>query len=575
MAVETLEEARLMCGIWAVLGEPLPSEEAKALLRALKARGPEGARLAHGNNYQLGFTRLAINGLNEAGMQPMSDGGWSWVCNGEIYNWKELAKRHELESKSGSDCEVLGGLISKLGAQTDARTVFQSLDGVFATVLVEEASGLAFVARDPYGVRPLFVGYILGSEDDFESGKYTTDRACMFVDGKPRPVASIVFASELKALPLEQCYRVEAFPPGHYAAYDLKTLTRVGFEAYHTVPVLKNPLFDLAAMAGLGLFTALDKAVSKRMLTERPVAALLSGGLDSSLIAAMVQRELKRVDAPALKTFSIGFEGSEDLRYARMVAEHIGSEHTEIIATPEDFWAAIPDVVRDIESFDITTVRASVGNWLVSREIARRTDCKVVFNGDGSDEVFGGYKYFYAAPSNEAFEAETGRLLTDIHYFDVLRSDRSISSHGLEARTPFLDKQFVGVARSIPTELRRSVRGKIIEKNILRDAFEKSKLLPREVLWRAKEAFSDGVSGKEKSWYEICQEKALEEVGEGWEAAAAKYTHLTPKTAEAYYYRSLFEKYYGSVAEKAVVPYHWMPRWTPGATDPSARTLAI
>ena len=561
-----------MCGIWAVFGEPLPSEEAKALLRMLKDRGPEGARIAHGNGYQLGFTRLAINGLNEGGMQPMSDGGWSWVCNGEIYNWKDLAKRHELESKSGSDCEVLGGLIGKLGSQTDARTVFQSLDGVFATVLVEEAAGLAFVARDPYGIRPLFVGYILGSEEDLENGRYTADRACMFIDGKPRPVASIVFASTLKALPLHSCVRVEAFPPGHYAAYDLKTLTRVGFEAYHTIPMLKNPMFDLAAMAGLGLFTSLNAAVQKRMLTERPVAALLSGGLDSSLIAALVQKELKAHGAPSLKTFSIGFEGSEDLRYARIVADHIGSDHTEIIATPDEFWAAIPEVIRDIESFDITTVRASVGNWLVSREIARRTDCKVVFNGDGSDEVFGGYKYFYAAPSNEAFESETARLLTDIHYFDVLRSDRSISSHGLEARTPFLDKQFVAVARSIPTELRRGVRGKIIEKNILREAFEKTGLLPKEVLWRAKEAFSDGVSGKEKSWYEICQEKARAEVREGWDM---KYIHLPPKTEEAYYYRSLFEKYYGSVAEKAVVPYHWMPRWSPGATDPSARTLAI
>lgn len=563
-----------MCGIWACLGKALDADTAKALLKQLKGRGPEGARLAHGDGFQLGFTRLAINGLNTEGMQPMRyDARWSWVCNGELYNWKDLATRHGIETHSGSDCEIVGPLLSKLGSETDCRTVFQSIDGVFATVVVDEAAGMAFVGRDPYGVRPLYLGYVVGEEADYE--ELGSRRATLFDDqGRPCPVKSIVFASELKALPLNDCLRVEAFPPGHYAAYDLKTLTRIGFEAYHTIPVLKHALLSNTQSAEEALLAGLESAVHKRMMTERPVAALLSGGLDSSLIAALVQRELKRKGVASLKTFSIGFEGSEDLRNARLVADYIGSDHTEIIMTPDEFFAAIPEVIRDIESFDITTVRASVGNWLVSREIAKRTECKVVFNGDGSDEVFGGYKYFYLAPSDEAFEAETGRLLTDIHYFDVLRSDRSISSHGLEARTPFLDKQFVACARAIATALRRPTATNI-EKTILRRAFAKEGLLPVEVLWRKKEAFSDGVSGKEKSWYEICQEKALEIVGEGWQEKAAKYTHLTPKTAEAYYYRRQYEHFYGSVAEMASVPYHWMPRWSPGATDPSARTLSV
>lgn len=566
-----------MCGIWAVLGEPIESETAKNLLRKLKPRGPESARLASGNSYQLGFTRLAINGLNPEGMQPMRyKNEITWVCNGEIYNWKDIATRHTFELTSGSDCEVLGPLMDTLGKQTDARTVFQSLDGVFATVIVDEPNDIAFIGRDPYGVRPLFIGYVLGKEEEFGT-KYPEDRACLFNDkGQPRPVARIVFASELKALPLEDCHLVESFPPGHYAAYNLKTLNRIGFEAYHTVPWLKHTLLENKESATHAIFNGLMSAVEKRMMTERPVAALLSGGLDSSLIAALVQRKLKAVGAPSLKTFSIGFEGSEDLRYARIVADAIQSDHTEIIMTPDEFWAAIPEVIRDIESFDITTVRASVGNWLVSREIARRTDCKVVFNGDGSDEVFGGYKYFYNAPSDEEFEAETGRLLNDIQFFDVLRSDRSISSHGLEARTPFLDKQFVATAKAISTQLRCPNKEKgIIEKDILRSAFSRGDtILPTEVLWRKKEAFSDGVSGKEKSWYEICQEKALAEVGDDWEQKAMKYRHLRPKTPEAMYYRELFDKLYGT-AEKAVVPYHWMPRWCPGATDPSARTLTV
>jgi asparagine synthase (glutamine-hydrolysing) len=285
-----------------------------------------------------------------------------------------------------------------------------------------------------------------------------------------------------------------------------------------------------------------------------------------------------------LETFSIGFEGSEDLRHARMVAEWIDSKHHEIIMTPDEFFAAIPEVVHAIESFDITTVRASVGNYLVSRAIRERSDCKVVFNGDGADEIFGSYLYFYKAPSDQEFERETQRLLGNIHYFDVLRSDRSISSHGLEPRTPFLDKSFVATAMSMPTKWRRpgtchGLQPPICEKWLLRRAFEDSHLLPPEVLWRRKEAFSDGVSGPVKSWYEEIQERVSHQVPDNWKDIAAdsfaKPTEIAPKTAEAFYYRHLFsQKYKGSLA-KAVVPFFWMPRWIEGASDPSARTLAV
>lgn len=544
-----------MCGIWAVLGKPVSSDAAKFWTKKLNARGPEGCRIVQGPNFQLGFTRLAINGLNEDGMQPMRfDNKWNWICNGELYNWRQLADRHDIEIKSGSDCEILGPLMAKLGTDADVRTVFRSLDGVFATVMINEADNIAIVARDPYGVRPLFIGY----QADLSGN-----------------LSRLILASEMKAIPTAECVAVETFPPGHYAAYDLNTLQRIGYEPYHTVPWLKSPLLSRAEDARAAIHSALEEAVDKRLMTERPVAALLSGGLDSSLIAALVQKKLLQAGAPSLKTFSIGFEGSEDLRYARMVADFIRSEHTEVIVTPQEFLDAIPQVIHDIESYDITTVRASVGNWMVGKYIADHTDCKVVFNGDGSDEVFGGYKYFYNAPNDDAFEAEITRLLNDIHYFDVLRSDRSISSHGLEARTPFLDKQFVAVARSVATALRRPLREKdVIEKSILRQAFINDILLPDEVLYRKKEAFSDGVSGNTKSWYEICQENALENVPENWKELATQYTHLTPKTAEAYYYRRLFSAHYPG-ADTVTVPYHWMPRWCPGATDPSARTISV
>jgi asparagine synthase (glutamine-hydrolysing) len=558
-----------MCGIWARLGEKPEKESVEYHVNKLVARGPEGTQIREGDGWSLGFTRLAINGLNEEGMQPMSFGSTTYVCNGEIYNWKDLANRYAVENTSGSDCEVLGELWEEFAKHNTGATFFQSLDGVFAIVLIDEATKTAYVARDPYGVRPLFVGYTMGNPMNEPVGgrSYIQDGS-----GKYVPILNIYFASEMKAL--QMCDHIEVFPPGHCAAYDIASLARVGFEPYHSIPWIKNPCYADEAKACEAIRVSLIDAVKKRMLMDRPVAALLSGGLDSSLIAALVQKELGEAQGGRLKTFSIGFEGSEDLKCAKLVAEHIGSDHTEVVMTADEFWDAIPNVIADIESYDITTVRASVGNWLVSKYIRENTNCKVVFNGDGSDEVFGGYLYFYNAPSDEAFEAESARLLKDIHLFDVLRSDRSISSHGLEARTPFLDKQFVSCARSVSTALRRPVLGEKCEKWIVRKAFEGTGLLPDAILWRKKEAFSDGVSGGEKSWYEICKEKAEGSVI-GWEERAKGITHLQPKSAEAYYYRWLFNKKYGYKFTTAMVPYFWMPKWCKETSDPSARTLEI
>jgi asparagine synthase (glutamine-hydrolysing) len=260
------------------------------------------------------------------------------------------------------------------------------------------------------------------------------------------------------------------------------------------------------------------------------------------LIAAIVARE---ISPRKLHTFSIGFAGSPDLKYARLAADKIGSDHHEIVMTPDDFRNAVPHVVRDIESYDITTVRASVGNWLVGKYIKEHTDCKVIFNGDGSDEIGGGYKYMKAAPSNEAFELETERLLLEIHLFDVLRSDRCMAAHGLEARTPFLDKQVVAVWKSTPVELRRSSRNRI-EKLLLRDAFTYDDYLPSEVLYRKKEAFSDGISSVDSEpWYQ--------------------------RPDEAEYYRKLFSAHY--LPWSSVIPHMWMPKWV-NASDPSARTMS-
>jgi len=304
-------------------------------------------------------------------------------------------------------------------------------------------------------------------------------------------------------------------------------------------------------------------AVNKRVNnTDREVACLLSGGLDSSLITALVAEALP--DPSILKTWSIGMIGSEDLRYAEMVAKHIGTDHHSIILSKQEFLDAIPEVIYTIESYDTTTVRASVGNWLISKYIRANSRAKVVFNGDGSDEVTGGYMYFHLAENALEFDHECKRLLKDICYFDVLRSDRSISSHGLEARTPFLDKNFVQMYLSIPAENRfNEMKSTKIEKYLLRKAFDGTNLLPHNVLWRTKEAFSDGVSTQKESWFETIQNFAKEKY---------KDMNIDGPTAEKYWYRELFNQYYPNCKE--VIPYMWMPKFVE-ATDASARTLDI
>lgn len=538
-----------MCGIWFCLGN-FCTPNVISYVNKIKARGPEGTRInVIARTGTMGFNRLAINGLNNDGMQPFECGpvisygnntinSINYMCNGEIYNWAALAKEYNIEVKSQSDCEVLGELYLK--NRDNLENFFQLLDGVFAIVIVDLEKNQVVIGRDPYGVRPLYVG----------DARY--------------------FSSEIKGL-VPLCTNIVPFMPGTYRVYNSHTLNLIKNEAYFKIPFLKNPYFDNEAFAAVALRKALEVAVDKRMLTERPVACLLSGGLDSSLIASLVAKNLRNLGLPPLKTFCIGMEGSTDAKYARKVAEFIQSDHTEIILTPDDFFDAIPQVIHDIESFDTTSVRASVGNWLVSKYIKEHTDCKVVFNGDGSDELFGSYMYFYNAPNNFDFEHECRRLLKDIHYFDVLRSDRSISSHGLEPRTPFLDRQFTQVALSIATDLRRPIKNKQCEKYILRKAFDDGLTLPTEVLWRKKEAFSDGVSSLEKSWYEIIQEKVS--VPDNWMELVKLFTYMPPNTKEMFYYRTIFEQHYRGHENN--IPYFWMPKWCEGATDPSARTLKV
>jgi len=526
-----------MCGILALLSPSRPSPEEITNLwekggKKLQARGPEDYSVVTMSNGAWIFTRLAINGLNKAGQQPFNSpcDTMTWMCNGEIYNSDELSKRLNTVSRSGSDCEIIGPMWDH--CEGDAVAFARAFDGVFALVLYDKDTDSTIIARDPYGVRPLYWG--------LEDGSY-------------------YFGSERKAISefVDETY---SFPPGE--VWTISSSFNVKKEVYHTIPYQKLSVPQIDSF----LYSSLYDAVVKRLMTERPIAACLSGGLDSSLVCAILQGELKKLNKPALKTFSIGMKGSTDLAFARMVADFIGSDHTEIVKTADEMFDAIPSVIRDIESYDITTVRASVGNWLVGKYIAENTDCKVVFNGDGSDEEWGSYAYLNKAPNDEAYERECERLLKEIHLYDVLRSDRCISSHGLEPRTPFLDKKLVATALSVPTFLRRPVPGKLCEKWLLRKACDKG-LLPADVLWRKKEAFSDGVSSTEKSWFMEIQERV--QVPEDWNENPFGWVPKPP-TQEAYYYRMLFEKNRFKVGD----PWnYWMPKWSPETNDPSARTL--
>jgi len=502
-----------MCGIWAFLGQSDDHvADFEACVEALSLRGPEYLSIQSiTREVVLGFTRLAINGLSPAGNQPLESDGIFVICNGEIYNYKTLASRWNIPyDENDSDCVVLSPLFRMLSE--NMTSLCRTLDGVFAMVLVDTKRNHVYVARDPYGVRPLFEGR-LGS--------------------------AYMWSSEMKGMHSE-CTDVRPFPPGTWQCHDMSTGRLLLSHRYHDIPSVSISALD-EQTAKHCLRDSVIQAVRKRLLSDRPIGALLSGGVDSSLVAAIVARE---ISPKKLQTFSIGFAGSPDLKYARMVADKIKSIHHEIVVTEEDFRSAVPDVVHAIESYDITTVRASVGNWLVGKYIKEHTDCKVVFNGDGSDEIGGGYKYMRFAPSDEAFDFETERLLSEIHLFDVLRSDRCMAAHGLEARTPFLDKQVVAVWKSAPVEFRRPSTLRM-EKNLLRDAFVYDYYLPADVLWRKKEAFSDGVSAEgSKPWY--------------------------ARPDEAVYYRILFMKHYGFW--NSVIPHLWMPRWV-NANDPSARSL--
>jgi asparagine synthase (glutamine-hydrolysing) len=545
-----------MCGIFALLNENNEQFSSNVVneFEKGKRRGPENSTL--NTNYLqmiLGFHRLAINGLNEASNQPLVFENIVLICNGEIYNYKQLYKQMNTTHISNSDCEVIIHLYIKYGIEQ----TLVMLDGVYSFVLYDICQNKIFVARDPIGVRPLYKVYN-------NNNLYG-------------------FASELKCLeyfynlnPVEN--RIEQFEPGTYSVFSYINTKweQIIFNKVYYIPTFAYINYNTNGVDTYNISHYLYSAVVKRCnTTERPVACLLSGGLDSSLVAALVSKYFNTNESRKIETYSIGLKGSEDIKYARIVADHIGSNHTEIIVTEREMFDTIPEVIKAIESYDTTTVRASIGNYLIGKYISTHSEAKVIFNGDGADELFGGYLYMHKCLDDIEFDKETRRLLKDIHLFDVLRSDKSISSNGLEPRTPFLDKTFVNYVLSIPSHIRNHNNFGKPEKYLLRESFSDftdgkgKQILPNEILWRKKEAFSDGVSSKGRSLFEILQEFIAEYYNDLHQVKDSKV--FSPSIElEKQYYKSIFDKEFPNCQH--ILPYYWMPKYT-NATDPSARTL--
>jgi asparagine synthase (glutamine-hydrolysing) len=496
----------------------------------------------------------------------MTIDGITLICNGEIYNYKELFEElDDVIPLTSSDCEIIIHLYKRYGMDY----MLQLLDGVFAFVLYDSHNLSLYVARDPYGVRPLYM----------KTGENTPTNTTTKL---------IAFASELKVLNglfgTEFNNKITHVLPSTYMSFtkkmaegwilDAAPITYNTFKFYNVLGLpFKNDAF-LPQNMYYNICHYLNAAVKKRVICDRPIACLLSGGLDSSLIAALVNKYYNG----QLETYSIGMEGSEDLRNAEIVANYLGTKHTSIVMSEDDFFNAIPEVIESIESYDTTTVRASVGNYLIGKYIAQHSNAKVIFNGDGSDELTGGYLYFLAAPNDLEFDKECKRLLKNIYAFDVLRSDKCISSHGLEPRTPFLDRAWVDYYLSIPTGYRNPksnywVEVPTSEKHLLRTAFAsiEPSLLPASILWRTKEAFSDGVSSTHKSWFEVIRDRLEINPNINMNMLNKEMVNK-PMTKEQSYYRSIYDTAYPNIA--SIVPYFWMPRFVE-ASDASARTLKI
>jgi asparagine synthase (glutamine-hydrolysing) len=539
-----------MCGIFASLSKD-SLEKLAPYFNLIQYRGPDSSQYVqvdtiNGQNLLFGFHRLAIVDPEEKSMQPLVHNGLWLICNGEIFNHKELEIKFGLNMHTGSDCEIILHLYEKFGRNEDAlKRLLNELNAEFAFVLYDSQNKTLMAARDPFGVRPLFYSY---------SG----EEICM--------------ASELKALAFREF--VKPFIPGSYIFREqCGSYNTTKFIKYHKL--LDFPLFDTqsAHLIQARIATTLDSAVNRRLMSDRPLGCFLSGGVDSSLITALVAKR-----NPNLECFTIGLKGGVDIEAAKIVVAHLNHQganikHHIIHFTVEEGIKAIKDVIWHLETYDITTVRASVPQYILSKYISENTTIKVLLSGEGSDEVNASYLYNRFAPSAEDLARDSARLVDELYMFDNLRVDRTTAAFGLEVRVPFLDTYYVAYMFSLDPELRMCKD--VIEKKLLRDAFacdlfSDGNLLPSEILYRRKEAFSDAVSSDEQSWYKSVVAHADAHITDE-EFQNSKYRKNQPPTKEALYYRKIFDGLFPN--RENVLNHYWMPSWVDTKGDPSATAI--
>ncbi len=546
-----------MCGIVSILNirQPMPGlrERVLGMSRKIRHRGPDWSGIYQGPTAILAHERLSIVDP-ESGGQPLfsPDRKVVLAVNGEIYNHQEIRRRYagRYDFQTGSDCEVILALYRDKGID-----FLEDISGIFAFALYDEEKDAFLIARDPIGVIPLYIGYDSGG--------------------------AVYVASELKALE-GQCERYETFPPGHYYWSGEPGMKRYYRRDWFDYEAVKNSEASVDAIR-----QALKDSVRRQLMSDVPYGVLLSGGLDSSVVSAIAERFSEhriedggqtRAYWPRLHSFAVGLEGAPDLAKARLVADHIGTVHHEIHYTVQEGLDALRDVIYYIETYDVTTVRASTPMYLLARVI-RSMGIKMVLSGEGADEVFGGYLYFHKAPSARDFHEETVRKLSKLHLYDCLRANKSLSAWGVEGRVPFLDKEFLDVAMALDPEA-KMCPGQTIEKQILREAF--ADMLPAEVAWRQKEQFSDGVG---YAWIDTLKRITSEAVTDQQMAhAAERFPINPPRNKEEYYYRSIFAEHFpsdsaarsvpseASVACSTAVALEWDAAFR-GMNDPSGRAV--
>jgi len=560
-----------MCGIWSFINLISPENLEKMFqdFWNIKKRGPDYSSLQCINPFDsdtnssvwIGFHRLAIVDPSFTSNQPFvfkeNDKTIVFICNGEIYNFKELISEFDLQITKTSDCMTIPELYLKLGLESFLKLFEKKIKGEFAFILYEfnkmNVIQKVIVGRDQIGIRPLYYHPI------------------------NKQSKTMMFSSEIKGTNSYEEDILE-FPPGNIITYSIgnegliEDISTYIFKWVYEVKEIQLDSFSYLK----NVRETVISSVERRLQADRPIAFLLSGGVDSSLVAGIAAKHFKT----PIRTFCCGMNEGTDLFYARKVAQYIGSEHTEVFFTPEEALESIQDVIWTIESWDTTTVRASVGQYIVSKHIGTKTDAKVVLVGEGPDELCSSYLFNWYAPSGEALHKAALEYVDKIHYFDSKRGDRCLSRWGLEGRVPLLDPEFIEAYWKIPSEMRMPSY-KNMEKWWLREAFTGTNTIPDEVLWRKKEAFSDGVSSKEKSWFQIIQEYIEPKVSdEELSKAFEKYPYHTPKTKEAYYYRKIFCQKFGENRQK-VIPHYWQPKWNSEGKelteyiDPSARILTI